>query len=57
MLGQEVVRLVDGQVVAGRHSVKWDAANTQGAAVASGLYFYQIITDGKSLVWKMLLLR
>jgi len=40
ILGQEVARLVDGNVKAGVHSVKWDAKNA-----ASGVYIYRIITD------------
>lgn len=37
MLGQEVLRLVDGTVEAGRHEVQFD-----GSQLPSGVYMYRI---------------
>jgi len=49
-LGQEVAHLVDGQVPAGVHSVKWNASG-----FASGVYFYRI-TAGDFVETKRLIL-
>ena len=35
--GQEVARLIDGEQIAGVHSVKWEAGS-----MASGIYFYRL---------------
>lgn len=42
ILGREVIRLVDGQVSAGYHSVTWDAKDQSGKRVANGIYIYMI---------------
>ncbi len=53
LLGQEVATLVDGNKSAGSYRVVFDAG-----AIASGVYFYRLITsDGISLAKKMILLR
>lgn len=41
--GQLVRALVDGEMNAGRHEISWDGRNQAGAAVASGVYFYQLV--------------
>lgn len=43
MLGRRVAILVDKIQEAGPHELRWDASR-----MASGLYFYQIIADGKN---------
>jgi hypothetical protein len=45
LLGQEVVRLVDGLQAAGRYNVVWNGRNALGASVASGVYLYRMTTD------------
>jgi hypothetical protein len=42
VLGQEVVKLVDQQMLPAEHEVVWDGASTQGNIVASGTYFYRL---------------
>jgi len=42
ILGQEVVRLVDGLQQAGYHSAVWDGRNATGVLVSSGVYIYRI---------------
>lgn len=37
LLGQEVARLIDGEQIAGVHSVRWEAGS-----MASGIYFYRL---------------
>jgi hypothetical protein len=62
MLGQEVVKLVNGNLPAGYRSVTWDGVSASGSSVASGLYFYKLEAsgvDGRSFATtrKMLLLK
>jgi len=52
VLGQKVVTLVDGEMVAGNHVVEFD-----GSALASGMYFYRIDTDSFSETKKMVMLK
>ena len=46
MLGQKVVTLVDRTVEAGYQRATWDMSRS-GNALASGLYIYQIVAEGK----------
>ncbi|RKX26564.1 MAG: hypothetical protein DRP45_03270 [Candidatus Zixiibacteriota bacterium] len=57
VLGQTVATPVNGSITAGPHTVEWDGRNTNGSAVAGGVYFYRLITDGFSDVKKMILLK
>jgi photosystem II stability/assembly factor-like uncharacterized protein len=62
MLGQEIVRLVDGELAAGYSAVTWNGTGNAGAPVASGLYFYKLDaagSDGRAFTSsrKMLLLK
>ena len=52
MLGREVAELVNGEVEAGYHEVKFDASN-----LASGIYFYRMSAGSFIQVNKMLLLK
>ncbi|MFC1563887.1 T9SS type A sorting domain-containing protein [candidate division KSB1 bacterium] len=52
MLGQEVARLVDTDMPAGYHSVKWDASS-----VASGTYIYKIAAGNFTAVKKMVVIK
>ena len=45
LLGQEVVRLVDGFRTPGRYRAFWHGRNAQGQAVASGVYLYRMVTS------------
>ncbi|MGH7454002.1 MAG: FlgD immunoglobulin-like domain containing protein, partial [bacterium] len=44
--GQLVRTLVDGDMAAGRHTVRWNGRNQLGNAVAAGIYLYQIVVRG-----------
>jgi hypothetical protein len=44
--GQLVRTLVDGQMPAGRHAVRWNGRNQLGHAVAAGMYLYRIVVQG-----------
>jgi len=58
ILGQEVIRLVDGVQTVGRYRVAWDGIDGKGRNVSSGLYLYRIVTDtGFSATYRMTLLK
>ena len=52
MLGREVVRLVDGVMQAGTHSVQMS-----GSTLSSGIYFYRLTAPNVSEVRKMVLMK
>ena len=56
-IGQEITRLVNGKTLnAGYHQQIWDAKNSNGVSLASGLYIYRIeavATDGKEFIQTM----
>jgi flagellar hook assembly protein FlgD len=55
--GREVRRLLDSDIEAGSHSVIWDGYDNSNEHVASGIYFYRLISDGASQTNRMTLLR
>jgi len=55
LLGERIKTLVDEEKQAGRYSVFWDGQNEAGIKMPSGLYFYQMESDGFSRTCKMLL--
>jgi len=57
ILGQEVSTLLNGNLEAGYHEVKWNGLNQHGFSVASGVYFYRLIGEGIHQVKKMVLIR
>ena len=57
ILGQEVIKLVNGQVPAGYQSVVWNTRNKFGELVSAGIYLYQIQTSGFIKTRKMVLLK
>ncbi len=57
MLGQQVATLMSGYQTAGNYTVQWNGLNSAGQAVASGLYFYEMQTDGFSSTQKMMLIK
>jgi hypothetical protein len=52
LLGQEIAKLVDEQQGAGIYSINWEAKN-----LASGIYLYQLKTDGYCQVRKLTIIR
>jgi hypothetical protein len=57
LLGQKMKTLVDSFQNAGEHSVVWDATDNNDSPVSTGVYFYIIETNNRSLQKKMLLIR
>ena len=56
VLGQRIALLVDGERAAGFHTVRWDATDAAGWAVAAGVYFYRLSGDGVHLTRSMVLI-
>lgn len=55
--GQLVRTLANGNFEAGYHNITWDAKLDNGSHVASGIYFYQILSKDFHQVKKMILLK
>jgi hypothetical protein len=46
--GQLVRTLVEGDMAAGRHAVRWNGHNQLGKTVAAGIYLYRIVVHGEA---------
>jgi methionine-rich copper-binding protein CopC len=57
VLGQKVTTLVQGEMTAGYHTVTWNGTSSDGSPVASGIYFYRIVTDQFTTSKKMMMLK
>jgi len=57
LAGRRVATLMKGRVDAGRHAVAWSGRTVWGARAPTGIYFYQIRTDGRRIARRMLLLK
>lgn len=57
VLGQKVRTLVDGEMIEGAHSVKWDGKDDFGKHVSSGIYLYRITAGEFIQTKKMMLFR
>jgi hypothetical protein len=57
LLGQKVRTLVNGNVKAGRHKVRWSGRNDRGQSVASGIYIYRFEAGDYQKTVKMILLK
>ncbi len=55
--GRRVATLASGPWAAGLHHVIWHGRDSSGRTVASGLYFYRLDADGRTLTRRMLLLK
>jgi hypothetical protein len=55
--GELVATLLDERRPAGPGKIAWDGADSRGAAVASGVYFYEVRSGGKVKIGKMALIK
>ena len=55
--GSFVTALTDGHYAAGPHEVRWNGTDTRGVKVASGVYFYRLVSGNTTLTRKMVLLK
>ncbi|MFQ5650240.1 MAG: FlgD immunoglobulin-like domain containing protein [bacterium] len=56
-LGQQVRRLVSGRQTKGWHQAFWDGTDNRGEGISSGLYLYQLMTQGSRISRKMVVLK
>ncbi len=57
VMGEKVITLYNGQADPGMYSLKWDAENSAGQNVPSGIYLYTITSNDRMQTGKMLLLK
>jgi hypothetical protein len=57
LLGQRIRLLIDDELAAGRHALRWFGANDLGQPAASGIYFYRATTTEGVQTRRMTLLR
>ena len=57
LLGKEILTLVNEVKTRGEYSVQWDAKNSLGNKVPSGIYFYKLVTRDFTQTKKMILLK
>jgi hypothetical protein len=55
--GRLVATLVDNEKISGTREVRWNGKDRRGADVASGVYFYSLITPERTLSRKLVVLR
>jgi len=55
--GRMILALVDGEMGAATHAVAWNGRDRSGRSVASGVYYYRLVTDGLTATRKMVLVR
>lgn len=55
--GRLVRKLVSGEFFSGRHTISWDGENDRGSVVASGVYYYRLLTNKSSELKKMIMMR
>ena len=55
--GRKIRTLINGQVSKGYHQVVWDGTNESGQPVSGGLYIYELKTENKRILKKMLLVK
>ncbi|OGC80212.1 MAG: hypothetical protein A2W07_08305 [candidate division Zixibacteria bacterium RBG_16_43_9] len=55
--GELVRELMNEYTPAGHHRITWDGKNKDGLTTASGIYFYQIVSEGFAETRKMILMK
>ncbi len=57
ILGRKIKTVVNEDLSAGRHQIKWDGKDEKGNDVSSGIYFYRLKTDEYTETRKMTLIK
>ena len=55
--GEKVATIMNRQINAGAYDVSWNGKNSNGSIVPTGMYLYDIESDGRRLQGKMLFLK
>jgi len=53
----QLVRVFEGEYDTGVHTITWDGTNIKGEKVASGIYFYRLVSGDFTQTKKMLLMK
>ena len=56
LMGREVRELVSSRLSGGNYTANWNATNTFGSKVSSGLYFYSLTVDNKMIATQKMIL-
>lgn len=54
--GQLIKTLVNKQLEAGNHKIVWNRTDNEGLKTMNGIYFYKMLTSGKSVTEKMIVI-
>lgn len=57
VLGQEVITLVDDNLKAGDYAKTWNGLDQHGNRVATGVYFYKLVTNEHTAVKKLVIVK
>ena len=57
ILGHRITTLHEGFLTGGMHTCRWNGTDQNGSSVASGIYFYRLTGDQRSITRKMALLK
>jgi hypothetical protein len=52
--GQKIKSLADGEYEPGLYTIPWNGKDNNGDEIGSGVYFYRLSVDGRSISTKML---
>jgi len=55
--GAFVATIAEARYAAGPHEVRWNGTDARGTSVASGVYFYRLVSESTTLTRKMVLLK
>ncbi|MFH1160812.1 MAG: agmatine deiminase family protein [bacterium] len=55
--GKQVKELIKGTFSEGIHTITWDGTNQSGYSLPGGIYYYTLITEGKTQTRKVVLIR
>ena len=55
--GRVVKTLADGSMAAGGHEVVWNGQDENGSSLASGVYFYRLQAEGRTMNRRMVLIK
>ncbi len=55
--GAFISELINAELTAGHHQIKWDGLDFRGYPVASGVYFAKLAADGYQAIKKMILVK